>query len=423
MIESIILGFAQGVAEWLPISSEGLLVLLKVNVFKSSLSLNSLISYALFLHLGTFLAALVYFRKEVLDLLKSLFSNKRKEAVRFYIISTVITGIVGILILKLLGSFELSSAKWIMLLIGIALLVTAFLQFIKKGEQYKEEKDLKTIDSVILGILQGFSIIPGLSRSGLTVSGLLLRKFSDTTALKLSFIMSLPAVLAGNILLNLDKLALSPENLLGLLFSFLFGILTIHILLKLSQKINFAWFVLLFGLIVIASVFLISAPEEESTKPSMQEIIGNETVIKDELKMDIDEDGEEEDIVLYAKEFFHLAVIDQSEMKSSIELLAEDVQNIKAKDFNGDGEELEFAFETYKSDKGVYVEIIGWDKDEEELVRYSFYKDEDILGELLASSMDDMGWRHGFLMQSYDSLTNYYTFSKEKQGFEFKKSD
>ncbi len=260
MTQSIILGIVQGIAEWLPISSEGILVLLEVNIFKSSLSLGSLINYALFLHLGTFLAALIYFRKEVWSLLGGLLkykSTERRKVLNFYIISTIITGIVGLFILRLLKYFEMASAKWIMLIIGLALLVTALLQFKNKTkEHYREESDLKTTDSVLLGVLQGFSIIPGLSRSGLTVAGLLLRKFSDNTALKLSFIMSLPVVLAGNIVLNLDKFVLSAENLLGLLFSFGFGILTIHILLKVSQKVNFAWFVLIFGLIIIASAFI-----------------------------------------------------------------------------------------------------------------------------------------------------------------------
>jgi undecaprenyl-diphosphatase len=260
MIESVILGIVQGIVEWLPISSEGVLVLLQVNLFKSELNLTSLINYALFLHLGTFFAALIYFRKEVKDLFKNLLNYKnteRKKVLNFYIISTIITGIVGGFILKFLKYLEMLSAKWVILIIGLALLVTAFLQFKNKTKKhYKQENDLKTTDSVILGVLQGFSIIPGLSRSGLTVSGFLLRKFSDTTALKLSFIMSLPVVLAGNIFLNLDKFTLSMENFLGLLFSFGFGILTIHILLKISQKVNFAWFILVFGLIVLASAFV-----------------------------------------------------------------------------------------------------------------------------------------------------------------------
>lgn len=260
MIESIISGIIQGIAEWLPISSEGILVFLQFNVFKTGLNLSDLIGYALFLHLGTFLAALIYFRKEVWSLFKSFLNYKkaeRKKVLNFYIISTIVTGVIGLIVLKILKYFDSFNAKWIMLVIGLALLVTAFLQFRNKDKKYyKEEDDLILADGVILGILQGFSIIPGLSRSGLTVSGFLFKKFSDTTALKLSFIMSLPVVLAGNIVLNIDKFVLSLNNLAGLVFSFLFGILTIHFLLKLSQKINFAWFVLIFALLVFASVLI-----------------------------------------------------------------------------------------------------------------------------------------------------------------------
>lgn len=256
MIESIISGIVQGIAEWLPISSEGILVLLQVNFFNSTLSFTSLINYALFLHLGTFLAALIYFRKEVAGLIK----KENKQERNFYITATVISGLIGLALLKALDYIEetiVFGSKGIILLIGLALLITAFLQFKNKGKnRHKDESDLKVTDSIVLGVLQGFSIIPGLSRSGLTISGLLLSKFSDTVALKISFIMSLPIVLAGNIILNLDKFVLSWENLIGLVFSFLFGILSIHLLLKLSKKINFAWFVLIFGLLVIFSAFI-----------------------------------------------------------------------------------------------------------------------------------------------------------------------
>jgi len=262
MLESIVLGAVQGIAEWLPVSSEGIIVLLKANFFGKGFSLNNLISYALFLHLGTFLAAFIYFRKEIIKLFLALLNYQKtaqenKKAINFYILATAVSSIAGLTILKILTYIESEiflGGKGLTLLIGIALLATAFLQFKKKdGGHYREEFNLKTTDGVILGVLQGLSIIPGLSRSGLTVSGLLLRKFNDSTALKLSFIMSLPIVLAGNVFLNLDKLVFSLENLIGLAFSFVFGILTIHLLLKISQKINFAWFVLLFGLIVVIS--------------------------------------------------------------------------------------------------------------------------------------------------------------------------
>lgn len=263
MVESVFLGIIQGIAEWLPISSEGFLVFLKVNLFKDGDSLGNLINYALFLHLGTFLAAFIYFRKEVIRLFLNFLNYqkidlKNKKLINFYIIATFISGIIGFVIIKFLRIAEnniIYGSKGITLLIGIALLITAFLQFIKRAG-VREEKDLKLIDGVILGFLQGFSIIPGISRSGITVSGLLLRKFNDDVSLKLSFIMSLPVILAANIFFNLDKFVLSLNNFIGLFFSFVFGILTIHILLKFSKKINFAWFVLFFAVVVLLSVLI-----------------------------------------------------------------------------------------------------------------------------------------------------------------------
>ena len=101
--------------------------------------------------------------------------------------------------------------------------------------------------------MQGLSTLPGISRSGSTVSVLLLDKVDKTEALRLSFLMSLPIVLAGNIFFNLKGFAFSFNMLYGLFFSFVFGILTIHALIKVSKKINFGYFVLIFGLLMIVA--------------------------------------------------------------------------------------------------------------------------------------------------------------------------
>ena len=111
-------------------------------------------------------------------------------------------------------------------------------------------------DAIILGIVQGMAILPGLSRSGLTISTLLLRKFDDTHALTLSFLMSLPVVFGGNILLNANAFLFTTSNLWGSLFAFGFGLATIHLLLKVSQRLNFGYFVLLFGVLMVGSAFL-----------------------------------------------------------------------------------------------------------------------------------------------------------------------
>lgn len=275
MLESIILGIIQGVAEWLPVSSEGFLVLAQVKLFNSAEPLEELIRISLFLHLGTFLAALFYFWEDVKELSGKLFHWKQaeigeKNIIKFLILTTMLTGIFGgALLIGIQGieeKIELGG-KSAMAIVGALLLVTGILQLRARpkkatgvgtptGGGLKSEADLKLRDGILLGIMQSFAVLPGLSRSGLTVAGLLLRKFDDALSLRLSFLMSLPIVLAGNVFLNIDKFRFDTNFFWGLLMSFLFGYVTIHYLLKVARKVNFGYFVLGFGVLTILSVFI-----------------------------------------------------------------------------------------------------------------------------------------------------------------------
>ena len=265
MLEYILLGIIQGVAEWLPVSSEGLIVLAKTHLFSSNGdTLNSIIRQALFLHLGTFFAALVYFRREVCVLLNSFVNYKKaaaetKKTLVFLVVSTSISGLLGILLLHMLSQFENQinlTGKAITLAIGLLLFITAFLQIKNSQGGTRTSKDIRIIDGIILGVAQGFAALPGLSRSGLTVSALLLRKVDKATSIRLSFLMSLPIVLLGNIVLNMKDTSVNGGGLFGMVFSFIFGILTIHALLKIAQKINFGYFVLGFAILTLGSLFI-----------------------------------------------------------------------------------------------------------------------------------------------------------------------
>ena len=260
MIQGIVLGIIQGVTEWLPVSSEGIIVLAKLHLFGAN-EIEDMIHLALTLHLGTFLAALIYFRLEVLQLLRSTSryktsSQEQRATIRFLVVATLVSGFVGFILLKTLlyfGDNLAVSGRLITMLIGCLLLVTAGLQFTQRDHSWKGPQDTTLTDGLLLGFVQGFSVLPGLSRSGLTISALLLRKFDDTHALTLSFLMSLPVVLGGNLVLNLGDPLFNGTTLWGCLFAFLFGLATIHLLLKLSRKMNFAYFVLFFGLLMIVS--------------------------------------------------------------------------------------------------------------------------------------------------------------------------
>ncbi len=263
VLQSILLGVIQGIAEWLPVSSSGIIALVMSN-FLDAGSLEPIISKALWLHLGTFLAALIYFWKDVYKIFKAPFKPKgtyegEKKMFSFFLVVTIITGIIGFAFFEFLTSYEDSlniTGKTITALVGALLLVTGLLQISVKKKGLRGQKDINHKDSVILGISQGFASLPGVSRSGITIASLLLRRFNDTSALKLSFIMGLPVVLVGNLLLNMENFALGGTAIYGLLVSFIVGIAAIHGLMKLSRKINFGWFVLVFAILMVLSIFI-----------------------------------------------------------------------------------------------------------------------------------------------------------------------
>ena len=262
-MQQIILGIIQGITEWLPISSSGFTIIF-MSGFLNITDLDFLIHTSLFLHLGTFLAALIYFRKDVWNILKSIAkykdsSEETQKILKFLIIATLISGAIGILILQMIYHYESELAvtgRTITGFIAILLLFTGFIQLKKKKIGLRQESNLKTKDGIFLGIAQGFSSLPGISRSGITISTLLLRNFNDTSALRLSFLMSLPIILAGNILLNINNFTLTTPAFYGLLTAFVFGLATIHGMISVSKRINFGWFALVFGILMLISLLI-----------------------------------------------------------------------------------------------------------------------------------------------------------------------
>lgn len=268
MFEYIILGAVQGIAEWLPVSSEGITALIKIHFFSSDATIVDTVKEALFLHLGTALAAIVYFHKDIYTLSREAIhyktaSETNKRTIVFLIVTTIISGVLGLILLiflKLVSDTSLTNtgARIFTAIIGVMLLVTAGLQLWNSERSGKKTtKDLNGKDNIILGIAQGFAPIPGLSRSGLTVAALLLCGYDKKDSLRLSFLMSIPIVLAGNVMLNIgDVSSMTFASLAGLVTSFIFGIITINILLRIAQKINFGYFVLFFAILTFAAAII-----------------------------------------------------------------------------------------------------------------------------------------------------------------------
>ena len=256
IIDYVILGFLQGIIEWLPISSQGNLIFYLSNFLNISpiLSLN----YSILLHTGTLLASIFYFRKDICTLLS--FNNirlffrenirilRRKEEagkediffLRFLAISLIVTIFISSPVYFFMKqNITFVSVSVINLIIGFFLILTGLLIFVSK-KIIPQNPSFTLKNSILLGIFQGFSIIPGLSRSGLTTSLLLFRGFSPEKSFRISFLLSIPTILIGQIgLLIFNGIFFSSYILISIITSFFVGYFTIDFLIKFSKRINF----------------------------------------------------------------------------------------------------------------------------------------------------------------------------------------
>jgi len=237
MLKYILLGVLQGIFEWLPISSEGVVALFSNFI---QIKVNP-IDMALFLHLGTMLAVLIYFYKDW----KRILLFKDINLVKFLIYTTIISLIIGYPLYTFVR--ELAIGVSLLFLVGIGLLLTAYFNKSKKTFNLSLENNILSL-SIICGVLQGLAVIPGLSRSGSTIFGLSLGKFKPEEILKLSYLMSLPVTLVATIFVLINDTVLL-ETWPALIMSFIVGLLTLSLLMRLSKRINFFYFALIFAIL------------------------------------------------------------------------------------------------------------------------------------------------------------------------------
>ena len=232
---SIIAGLLQGLLEWLPVSSEGNMVILLTQLF--GYGAEETLNTSIFLHFGTGLAALIYFRVHVLNILLMKTSEDKDLFYRLLVI-TGLTGLVGFPIFIFLN-VSASIGETLLAFIGVTLILTGLVQR-EASKSSKEESELSWPLTIVLGAVQGLAIIPGLSRSGLTTSIMLLKNFDGEEAFRISFLMSIPASFAATLGLMLVN-GFQPDVYSGIavFVSAIVGYLTIGRLLALARKISF----------------------------------------------------------------------------------------------------------------------------------------------------------------------------------------
>ena len=256
---AIILGIVQGVAEFLPISSSGHLAVLQ-NLFDLSAGEDHLF-FDVLLHLGTLISICVCYWGDIVAMVREVFivlrGGRRADgtpvqghlgAARLFLM--IVVGTLPLFLVLPIND-KVEELYYITPFIGAALLLTGCMLFVsdKMAPGTRTERNMRFRDALTIGLCQCVATIPGLSRSGATITAGIATGLDRTFAMKYSFLLSLPAVLGANLLSFIKAIgeesieaSLIPAYLLGMLAAMLSGIAAISLMKLIAKKSKFGWF-------------------------------------------------------------------------------------------------------------------------------------------------------------------------------------
>ncbi len=246
----VLMGVLQGLTEFLPVSSSGHLVLIS-RIFNVEESL----FLSIILHVATLISVIIVLRKEIWQLIRHPFS----EQMRLLILATIPTCVIVIILKPIVDSSFGGSFLPICFMISAVLLLITDLMC-----QNKKEKRVDYKIAILMGIMQGFAVFPGISRSGSTICIGLNAGGSRKDCAKFSFLMSLPIVFLSLLMevfeIYTNNISISiniPATIISFLVAMFLGIVTIKFMISLTEKIKFRWFSVYLTLISILSFILI----------------------------------------------------------------------------------------------------------------------------------------------------------------------
>ncbi len=267
----VLLGVVQGISEWLPISSKTQVIIASSFLYPS-LPLSQAYAFGLFLEIGTFFAALLYFRREVWMVLKSLVGRGTDEGrllLKFLVVVTAITAVIGVVIYKtVLEAVSETSPGSVfgipMIVLGCILIGDAVLIRFARGKYvpHRGLGDLSLRDYIVIGVAQGIAALPGVSRSGATVSIMLLLGIRPNESFRLSFLALIPAsvgatavtvLLSGSDISSVMSTVTVPVIAVAVLLTVAIGVLFIGVLLKAAGSSKIALLTFALGVLAIFS--------------------------------------------------------------------------------------------------------------------------------------------------------------------------
>lgn len=249
LLKIFLLSFVQGISEFFPISSSGHLV-----IFQELLNFKTIpLVYDIFFHIGTLISVLIYFSKDIYSIVKGIRKPENIQFVSLIIVASIPTALIGLFFKdQLEGMFSKPGV------VGYFLLATAVVIILSKFVRIREPNVY--IAAFVIGLFQGIAIIPGLSRSGLTISAGLILSMGFLFSFRFSFLLSIPAIV-GALILESGKIPLDWNQLFyllaGTVFSAVFGIVTLSILKKIVMQKKFHLFAIYCLMAGLVAVFFI----------------------------------------------------------------------------------------------------------------------------------------------------------------------
>ena len=251
-LKVFLLGIVQGLTEFLPVSSSGHIEIFKyffnLNYFKNQGLLLTLV-----LHFATALSTIWVFRNQIIEILKIKRSNRNNFFLKIFL-SMIPSVIIGLLFEDTINFLFNSN----ILLVGTMLIITSFLLY-KTDKTISTSKHISLRNAFLIGLIQAFAILPGISRSGATIALAVILGINKTEAAKFSFLMVIPLIfgsMAKNILFNLQNqvFEFTPVLLLGFISAFLTGIIACRLMIKIVENSKlkyFGFYCLVLGLVMI----------------------------------------------------------------------------------------------------------------------------------------------------------------------------
>ena len=235
-VQILILSIIQGITEFLPISSQSHLILTSKLLGMSDQGL----SFDIALHAGSLMAIIIYYRKEVKKIMS--ISDEGIQYLKLIIIGSIPLPIIGLLFVDIVSE-NLRTINTI----AFMTIVFALLLYFAERRNHENKNSFATLSFftiIFIGFMQTLAIMPGVSRSGIVITAALLLNYSREDSIKIAFLLAIPAIFMATVyqsmqLYGVGNIEILNEHLLGMILSFIFSYITIHLFISTINKISF----------------------------------------------------------------------------------------------------------------------------------------------------------------------------------------